>query len=105
MELVVIDDDEEEEEDDEETTEAWQIEEHQREYDRSQAIASLPKDYNATSMLELRKGITSLNTQQRIIFDELCERSVCDDSEAKGSQVYLAGEAGVGKSKVIKRNI
>ena len=99
---IFDDDDEEEEEDDEETTEAWQIEEHQREYDRSQAIASLPKDFNATSMLELRKGITSLNTQQRIIFDELCERSVCDDSEAKGSQVYLAGEAGTGKSYVIK---
>ena len=94
-------DDDDEDEDDEETTEAWQIEEHQREYDRSQAMASLPKDYDATSMLELRKGITSLNTQQRIIFDELCERCVYDDSEAKGSQVYLAGEAGTGKSHVI----
>ena len=100
---MVDDDDDEDEEDDEvETTEAWQIEEQQREYDRSQAVASLPKDYDATSMLELRKGITSLNVKQRMIFDEMCERVVCDDSEAKGSQVYLAGEAGVGKSKVIK---
>ena len=32
----------------------------------------------------------------------MCERCACDDSEAKSGQVYLAGEAGVGKSFVVK---
>ena len=96
------DDDEEEEEDDVETTEAYQREEHQKEYERAQAIASLPKDFHQTSSLDLRKMITSLNCQQRRIFDEMCERCACDDSEAKSGQVYLAGEAGVGKSFVVK---
>ena len=67
------DDHEEEEEDDVETTEAYQREEHQKEYERAQAIASLPKDFHQTSSLDLRKMITSLNCQQRRIFDEMCE--------------------------------
>ena len=65
-------------------------------------MASLPKDFGATSMLDLRKMITELNSKQRIFFDEQVERCLSDDSEAKPSRIYLAGEAGTGKSRVVK---
>ena len=97
-------DDEEEEDTEIETTERYQIEEHQQEYDKSQAIASLPKEDESggLSILELRKLITSLNTQQRQIFDEICERVNEEGYESKPFYIYLAGEAGTGKSYVIK---
>ena len=97
--------DEEVDEDDElETTERYQIEEHQQEYDKSQAIAALPKDdvSRALSLVDLRKLITSLNHQQRQIFDEICERINEEDYEDRPFYIYLAGEAGTGKSYVIK---
>ena len=90
-------DDEEDEDDLElETTERYQIEEHQAEYDRSQAIASLPKEDESQSMsiLDLRKLITSLNSQQRQIFDEICERVNEEGYESRPFYIYLAGEAG-----------
>ena len=97
-------DDEEEEDTEIETTERYQIEEHQQEYDKSQAIASLPKEDESggMSILELRKLITSLNTQQRQIFDEICERINEEGYESRPFYIYLAGEAGTGKSYVIK---
>ena len=92
--------DDEDDDDDEgseiETTERYQIEAHEEEYDRSQAIASLPKEDESQSMtlLDLRKLITSLNHQQREIFDEICERVNEEDYESRPFYIYLAGEAG-----------
>ena len=97
--------DEEEEDDDEiETTERYQIAEYEKEHDRNQAIASLPKDDESEelSLLDLRKLITSLNPQQRQIFDEIVERINEEDYEDRPFYIYLAGEAGTGKSYVIK---
>ena len=95
-------DDGEDGDDELETTESYQIEQHQQEYDRSQAIASLPKDDKATSIIDLRKKITALNSQQRKLFDEICERINEEDYELCPFYIYLAGEAGTGKSFLLK---
>ena len=96
-------DDEEEDDTELETTERYQIEEHQQEYDKSQAIASLPKEDESRGMsiLDLRKLITSLNPQQRQIFDEIMERINEEGYDSRPFYIYLAGEAGTGKSYVI----
>ena len=49
---------------------------------------------------KLRDGIITLNEQQRKMFDDFCERLQLDD----GSQlcVYIGGEAGTGKSYLLK---
>ena len=96
--------DEEDDVDDElETTEKYQIELHQKDYDRSQAKRSLPKDNESASLsrYELMKQITSLNSQQRQLFDEICERITDENYESNPFYIYLAGEAGTGKSFLI----
>ena len=91
------------EEDDDlfETTERYQLEEFQKDHDRAKAISSLPKDLDGISMFDLRGRITSLNLGQRAFFDEMCERCVDVDADKKPSYVYLAGEAGTGKSHLV----
>ena len=41
-----------------------------------------------------------LNDQQRRFFDDFCERLICDDEEP--IYLYIAGEAGTGKSFLLK---
>ena len=48
----------------------------------------------------LRELIIKLNDQQRKIFDDFCERLICDDEEP--IYLYIAGEAGTGKSFLVK---
>ena len=96
-----MDSDDDEEESELETTERFLINEHEEEYDRQKAIDALPKDNKTTNYLEpseLRRRITSLNSQQRRIFDDIIERTV--SSEKIPYFCYIAGEAGTGKSFV-----
>ena len=44
--------------------------------------------------------IIKLNDQQRRIFDDFCERLICNDEET--IYLYIAGEAGTGKSFLLK---
>ena len=48
--------------------------------------------------LELNKLINSLNCEQRKIFDDLVEREVSREVERDPYHVYIAGDAGTGKS-------
>ena len=48
--------------------------------------------------LELNKLINSLNCEQRKIFDDLVEREVLREVERDPYHVYIAGDAGTGKS-------
>ena len=100
----------EEERDDEdedlefETTEKYQIEQMEEQYDRNKAKLGLPKDDTSIqeSPEELRRGIMQLNEQQRSIFDEIMERIFSDDSDESPFYNFLAGEAGVGKSHLTR---
>ena len=94
------DDEEEEEQREMETTEQYQIHEHEEEFDRKKAISSLPKEDKTKNFLEseeLRRQITSLNHQQRRLFDDLIERTVVTEN-IQPYYCYIAGEAGTGKS-------
>ena len=51
-------------------------------------------------MQELRKLIINLNEQQRLIFDDFCERLIFDDGS--NFYLYIAGDAGTGKSYLLK---
>ena len=56
----------------------------QEAYDRQKARDALPKDDTTQDYLdpvELRKYITTLNPQQREIFDDIIERETCPDEE------------------------
>ena len=52
-------------------------------------------------MSKLRETISSLNFQQRRIFDDLTERAVSSDINEKPVYLYLAGNAGTGKSFLV----
>ena len=102
---------EEEESDDEtddleeETTEKCHLIEQQEAYDKQKAKEALPKDDTTLDYLdpvELRRYITSLNPQQRMIFDDIMERVTAGDLEEKPFYCYIAGEAGTGKSHLLK---
>ena len=70
---------------------------------KQQAKKSLMKYKDSTSILQiesLRNLIMKLNTQQRIIFDDFCERMNGD--EETPTYLYIAGEAGTGKSFLVK---
>ena len=70
---------------------------------KQQAKKSLMKYKESTSILQiesLRNLIMKLNTQQRIIFDDFCERMNGD--EETPTYLYIAGEAGTGKSFLVK---
>ena len=83
-----------------ETTEKFQIEAMEVEYDRNKAKEGLPKDTTTIqeSPEELRKGIMQLNEEQRAVFDVIMERLFSDDIVENPFYNFLAGEAGVGKS-------
>ena len=53
-------------------------------------------------MNELRLKISSLNHQQRLLFDDFTERMVSCDTDEKPVYLYLAGEAGTGKSYLVQ---
>jgi hypothetical protein len=100
-----LSDDESEDGREEETTERYQVDEQVKEYDKHKAKQALPKDDTTENYLdpvELRKLITFLNSQQRHIFDDILERVTDGDLEDNPFFCYIAGEAGTGKSHLIK---
>ena len=50
----------------------------------------------------LRSNISSLNKQQRRLFDDFIERSISDDVNERPVYLFLAGNAGTGKSFLVK---
>ena len=64
----------------------------------------LPRDDTSAlvDIEELRKLIIQLNQEQRRVFDEVCERVNHESFDEKPFYNFLAGEAGVGKSYLVK---
>lgn len=74
-------------------------------FDKQAAINNTPKeDKNEIylSIEELTKRVRGLNPQQRRIFDDIIERLTDPDAENKPFYLYLAGEAGTGKSYLVQ---
>ena len=70
---------------------------------KHQAKKSLQKYKDLTSLIkveDLRNVIIKLNEQQRRIFDDFCER--LHEDEGPPFYLYIAGEAGTGKSFLVK---
>ena len=59
---------------------------------------------NLISIESLRVRIIELNEEQRKIFDDIMEREVdiCHNPEAKKFHLYISGDAGTGKSHVMR---
>ena len=99
--------DKDEEEDtfkDEETTSVQDIDNFEK-WARSQAIKDLSKFKNLTGLSdinEFRLKISSLNQQQRRLFDDFTERMASTDLNEKPIYLFLAGEAGTGKSHLVR---
>ena len=87
-----------------ETTENWEIEAHEKDYDKNKAKGMLPRDDTSAlvDIEELRKLIIQLNQEQRRVFDEVCERVNHESFDENPFYNFLAGEAGVGKSFLVK---
>ena len=100
-----IQDDQEEEDDgfiEEESTTADELDNFEK-WAKHQAKKSLVKYKHLTSVIkleELRNLIIKLNGQQRKFFDDFCERLLEDDNPP--FYLYIAGEAGTGKSFLLK---
>ena len=57
---------------------------------------------NVSDIEELRKNISLLNEQQRRFFDDFTERFASHDVNERPVYVFLAGNAGTGKSFLLK---
>jgi pantothenate kinase len=53
-------------------------------------------------MNKLRSNISTLNAHQRRLFDDFTERIVSTDNNEKPCYLFLAGEAGTGKSHLVQ---
>ena len=72
---------------------------------KKQSQKSLKKQTECISLkspLEFRKLICGLNSQQRQLFDDIMERETSADIDKQPYFVYLADEAGTGKSHLLK---
>ena len=87
-----------------ETTDKYLIQQQEENYDKNKAKQSLPRDDTTVqeSPGELRRGIIKLNPEQRVVFDEIMERLFSDDIIEHPFYNFLAGEAGVGKSFLVR---
>ena len=87
-----------------ETTNVEDIEDFTQ-WAKGQASKDLSKFKNITSICdinELRDKISSLNNQQRRLFDDFTERSASLDINEKPVYLFLSGNAGTGKSHLLK---
>jgi chromosomal replication initiation ATPase DnaA len=95
---------EREESEDEETTSPEDIEDFNN-WAKNQALKELSKFKNLTDLsdiVELRGLISELNNQQRRIFDDFCERMVSTEINEPPVYLFIAGEAGTGKSHLVR---
>ena len=96
--------DEEEEIVYEETTNPEDIADFEK-WAKGQATKDLSKFKNLTGLIdmnELRLRISSLNQQQRLLFDDFTGRMISSDANENPVYLYLAGEAGTGKSYLMQ---
>ena len=99
-----IESDEEDTFEDEESTDLKDIESFNR-WAKAQATKDLEKFKNLTGlcdMNELRLMISTLNHQQRRLFDDFTEKMASSDIDEKPVYLFLAGEAGTGKSHLVR---
>ena len=86
-----------------ETTDLKDIDEYNK-WARNQASQDLSALKNLTNIcnpIDLRKNISSLNEQQRRLFDDFTERMVSPDLDEKPVYLFVAGNAGTGKSFLV----
>ena len=98
------DDEEPDNFEDEETTDPKDINDFEK-WARSQASKDLSKFNDLTRLSDindLRSKISSLNKQQRLLFDDFSERMASIDVDEKPVYLFLAGEAGTGKSHLVR---
>ena len=86
-----------------ETTTIDEMEDFAKEYDKwlkegSKGLASIKQFTDVLRPEEHLKLVSGLNRQQRKIHDDLVERETCIDEEKAPYHVFIAGEAGTGKS-------
>ena len=87
-----------------ETTNSVDINDFEK-WARSQATKDLSKFKDLTGLCdiaELRSRICTLNEQQRRLFDDFTERMASVDSDERPVYLFLAGEAGTGKSHLTR---
>ena len=97
-------DEEEEKDADIESTSVADIEDFNK-WAKTQATKDLAKFKNLTSICDMnafRLSISSLNNQQRRLFDDISERCASTDVSERPIHLFLAGNAGTGKSFLIK---
>ena len=87
-----------------ETTSAMDIEEFNK-WARNQAekdLSSFKNLINVADLTELRTKISSLNQQQRRLFDDFTERCISTDVDEQPVYLFIAGNAGTGKSFLVQ---
>ena len=97
-------DNEEEIFEDEETTAPEEIKDF-NDWARKQASKELSKfkDFvDVCNIVELRSRISSLNEQQRRLFDDLIERMVSTDIDEPTFYLFITGNAGTGKYHLVR---
>ena len=68
----------------------------------AQRNVSRLEDTKTPEIQDIRLRIMSLNSQQRRIFDDICERIMSCGVDEKPFYLYIAGEAGTGKSFLLR---
>ena len=96
-----------EENDYEETTTNEEMKDFEKDFEKwkkdgSKGIKYLKQFTDVICPGELNKLICGLNSQQRKIFDDIIERETCISTEKEPYYVFIAGEAGTGKSHLTK---
>ena len=89
---------------DEETTSPEDIEDFTK-WAKSQALKELSKFKSLTELADidsLRQQISQLNCQQRKLFDDISERMISTDINEPPVYLFIAGEAGTGKSHLVR---
>ena len=87
-----------------ETTSLKDIDEFNK-WAKSQASKDLSQFKNLTNVVDksqLRSNISSLNDQQRRLFDDFTERCISTDVNEQPVYLFISGNAGTGKSFLVK---
>ena len=96
--------DSEEEFENEETTSEKEIQDFNN-WAKTQAkneISKLKDFINICDVIELRTKISSLNDQQRKLFDDVIERMASSDVDEPSFHLFITGNAGTGKSHLVQ---